>query len=803
MNFQPQQSIGQAGGDIASSPATGTHELGGAGLSASVEGQLSHPGDVSSAHNFFAGDGGGQAANALGGQIDFSGAMMPSGAESAAMSVPLPTGAESAAFAAPMMPGSESQALVGLVAGANEPISPLIQMIMRMPGAMGLLNSFFEFFSNFFFSQTSIFDLLNPAFLGAQVYSAISQGVHHMPLSLSILPGNAPIFSTLNGLGQPMLTSDLLSHKLNLSLGNAPVSTMGVKDFASFRSQFNVNGTTSLNKAVFEGAPGGAAGQPAGILSGPGMTDSAVSNQIAGNSRLFSDKIGGTSIRLGPANSNAASVATTNGLNNSSVNLAGVNNNINSVLGNNYQVGEFGQGLLGKAGSVEPAGFNYGGSGDLGQTLAPDLGPSGAVSDQLGQRQLLAMDNSAKSFGPTISDAGERLKTALDVDPGASDAAGQIGGLKAKQLTLDGVNAPQKVQPTTLSKPAPTASHANTEAQQTSSHGHSAAGHSQKATSHGHHRSHADHKVEHKPAHRAAHSSETGNDHKLLADAKQPDMVESSGEMVSYTVQKGDNLWNIARDHLGDGVKWQEIFQHNQDVLGSNPDLIYPGTTIELPGQMADIAQNGATTYTVQPGDNLWDISEHFLGEGHQWGDIYSLNQNVIGSNPSLIHPGQQLSLPQTDPTGTALSNAANQPMTPTGQEMTNTAPVDAAGDNSMAETFNDPGPATNTESMNGATQTESYRRESLEPMETKAPEISHEFIPSQPAPGLVQAFKPTISQAMPATQTGLPVIPNNSQPIPAGPGSAQAATINSGNKGVVSAAGLYGDLTNILNGKK
>tara|TARA_B100000683_G_C12003973_1_gene355018 strand:- start:177 stop:440 length:264 start_codon:yes stop_codon:yes gene_type:complete len=87
--------------------------------------------------------------------------------------------------------------------------------------------------------------------------------------------------------------------------------------------------------------------------------------------------------------------------------------------------------------------------------------------------------------------------------------------------------------------------------------------------------------------------------------------------------------------------------------------------------------------------------------------------------------------------------------------------------------------------------------------METKAPEISHEFIPSQPAPGLVQAFKPTISQAMPATQTGLPVIPNNSQPIPAGPGSAQAATINSGNKGVVSAAGLYGDLTNILNGKK
>ncbi len=49
-----------------------------------------------------------------------------------------PTGAEAAAFA----PGADA-ALAALTPGA-EPISPIIQLIMRMPGHIGLLSSFFE-----------------------------------------------------------------------------------------------------------------------------------------------------------------------------------------------------------------------------------------------------------------------------------------------------------------------------------------------------------------------------------------------------------------------------------------------------------------------------------------------------------------------------------------------------------------------------------------------------------------------------------------------------------------------------------
>lgn len=49
-----------------------------------------------------------------------------------------------------------------------------------------------------------------------------------------------------------------------------------------------------------------------------------------------------------------------------------------------------------------------------------------------------------------------------------------------------------------------------------------------------------------------------------------------------YTVQKGDNLWNIAKDKLGDATRWREIYNLNSDII-SNPDLIYPGQKLKIP----------------------------------------------------------------------------------------------------------------------------------------------------------------------------------------------------------------------------
>lgn len=112
-----------------------------------------------------------------------------------------------------------------------------------------------------------------------------------------------------------------------------------------------------------------------------------------------------------------------------------------------------------------------------------------------------------------------------------------------------------------------------------------------------------------------------------------------------HVVQRGDNLWNIARENLGSGQRWTEIYDLNKDVIGSNPDLIYSGTDLKLPGGTETIASN-PSNYTVQPGDNLWNISRDHLGGGKNWHSLYEQNATTIGTNPDLIHPGQNLAIP-------------------------------------------------------------------------------------------------------------------------------------------------------------
>ena len=122
--------------------------------------------------------------------------------------------------------------------------------------------------------------------------------------------------------------------------------------------------------------------------------------------------------------------------------------------------------------------------------------------------------------------------------------------------------------------------------------------------------------------------------------------VASAGDMQPHhVVQHGDNLWNIAKDQLGSGQRWTEIYDLNKDAIGSNPDLIYSGTDLKLPGGAETIASN-PSNYLVKPGDNLWNIAKDHLGGGKNWHSLYEQNAATIGTNPDLIHPGQNLAIP-------------------------------------------------------------------------------------------------------------------------------------------------------------
>jgi hypothetical protein len=77
----------------------------------------------------------------------------------------------------------------------------------------------------------------------------------------------------------------------------------------------------------------------------------------------------------------------------------------------------------------------------------------------------------------------------------------------------------------------------------------------------------------------------------------------------------------------GIGTRYRRVFDANEGrrepdgARLSDPDLILPGWKLRIPGQEA------RTTCAVQPGDSLWEIAEHELGDGHCWREIYDLNK--------------------------------------------------------------------------------------------------------------------------------------------------------------------------------
>lgn len=52
-------------------------------------------------------------------------------------------------------------------------------------------------------------------------------------------------------------------------------------------------------------------------------------------------------------------------------------------------------------------------------------------------------------------------------------------------------------------------------------------------------------------------------------------------------------------------------------------------------------------TYTIKKGDCLWNIAKSFYGSGSQYTKLYEANKSVVGSNPNLIYPGQVLTIPE------------------------------------------------------------------------------------------------------------------------------------------------------------
>jgi nucleoid-associated protein YgaU len=90
---------------------------------------------------------------------------------------------------------------------------------------------------------------------------------------------------------------------------------------------------------------------------------------------------------------------------------------------------------------------------------------------------------------------------------------------------------------------------------------------------------------------------------------------------------------------VADGPDFHQL-QYTQRVLLNFNTLSWPHITV---GTLLR-----TTAYTVQPSDTLSSIALQFYGDGAEplWRGIYNANIAVIGPDPNVLTPGQQLNIP-------------------------------------------------------------------------------------------------------------------------------------------------------------
>ena len=62
----------------------------------------------------------------------------------------------------------------------------------------------------------------------------------------------------------------------------------------------------------------------------------------------------------------------------------------------------------------------------------------------------------------------------------------------------------------------------------------------------------------------------------------------------THVVAQGDTLWDISEHYLGDGFAWPKLWSYNPEI--TNPHWIYPGDTVRINPDARDVASGGNDT---------------------------------------------------------------------------------------------------------------------------------------------------------------------------------------------------------------
>ena len=126
-------------------------------------------------------------------------------------------------------------------------------------------------------------------------------------------------------------------------------------------------------------------------------------------------------------------------------------------------------------------------------------------------------------------------------------------------------------------------------------------------------------------------------------EALERDIAYYEGLPRMYVVKRGDYLTKISGfDEIYlDPLKWRRIYRANRSLIGGNPNLIYPDQELAIP-------RDWPSTVEVKPGDNLWKIAGYWevYGDRFQWEKLYEANKDQL-RDPNMLKVGQVLVIPR------------------------------------------------------------------------------------------------------------------------------------------------------------
>jgi len=113
---------------------------------------------------------------------------------------------------------------------------------------------------------------------------------------------------------------------------------------------------------------------------------------------------------------------------------------------------------------------------------------------------------------------------------------------------------------------------------------------------------------------------------------------------TEYNVEKGDYLWKISgkEDIYKDPMQWMRIYSYNREQI-KDPDLIYPKQVFKIHrenGPNEYLVAKGDFLAKISG-------AASGLGDPAQWRKIYEANKDIVGEDPNKIYPYTVLRVPK------------------------------------------------------------------------------------------------------------------------------------------------------------